>query len=74
MSARNPANLAAVANELAHVSVLSIFHEWTPADAMLCALVQNRFDGLFGGVNEHYWSAGYITSIQAIRTSFITGA
>lgn len=74
MSARNPANTAQIAADTQSAVVHAIFAEWTPADAMLCALVQNRFDGLFGDVGAIYWTAGYINGITALRTSYITDA
>lgn len=74
MSARNPANVNQVAAGVSNVTVLAIFPEWTPSDAMLSAIIQNRYNGLFGDIGAMYWSAGYITSLDAIRASFILGA
>jgi len=74
MSARQAANQNVVANGIANVGVVAIFPEWTPADALLCAIVQNQYDGLFGDIAAMYWSAGFVTSIGAIRNSYNLGA
>lgn len=53
------------------IDVYSHFREFTPADALLAALVQNRFNGTIDTTNQAVWKFGPVTASLSIRHQFI---
>lgn len=74
LSARTPATPDTVASEQTVVQVYSSFKEWTPADAIYCAIVQNHFNGKIGDLEPNKWSTDIIRGIPAIRSAYDIGA
>jgi len=71
LSARQTTNHTVVCNGLQdNVTVLGVFKEWTPSDAAICAIVQRQNDGLFGGIDEMFWTTDPARSIGATRRAF----
>nr|QIJ56919.1 hypothetical protein [Scaphoideus titanus-associated partiti-like virus 1] len=71
LSARAPANLATIANNVDAATVIAVFKEWTPADGILCALVQRQNDGLFADeVELPMWSFDTVRGISGLRNTF----
>ena len=46
ISARQFVNSDIIANEVGGVVAMSTFTEWTPSDVLMCAIVQNQFNGV----------------------------
>lgn len=71
LSARQPANIAAIANDADIVVVVATFKEWSPADEIFCSIVQRQNTGLFPdlltGIN---WSMDTIRGISGLRNTF----
>lgn len=71
LSARVPANIAAIANNADSVAVVGTFKEWTPSDGIICALVQRQNDGLFPALLTGItWSMDTIRGISGLRNTF----
>lgn len=76
VTARSPSNPTTICdgNDDA-VLVESVFPEFTPADAYMCAIVQRKNDGLFETSLPHLmWSFDPITGVASLRTAFCTNA
>lgn len=71
LSARIPANIAVITNNADSVSIVGSFKEWTPADGIICALVQRQNDGLFPALLTGItWSMDTIRGISGLRNTF----
>lgn len=71
LSARVPANIAAIANNADSNAIVGTFKEWTPADGIICALVQRQNDGLFPALLTGItWSRDTIRGISGLRNTF----
>jgi len=76
LSARIPATPANICpGEEDSVLVYGAFHEFTPTDAYLSAIVQNRFPGVIEDVLPLiYWSFDPIVGVSSLRNQFNTDA
>lgn len=71
LSARNATNINNLAMNQDSVLVVATFKEWTPADAIYCAIVQRLFDGYHINVDSVLkWATDFITGISSLRASF----
>lgn len=69
LTARTPADPATVAADA--VAVFSTFKEWTPADGMICGIVQRRNDGLFPDLAAGLmWSFDAVRGVSGLRNTF----
>lgn len=75
LTARSPADPATIANGLDSVDVRAVFKEWTPADGILCAIVQRQNDGLFPDeVALLMWAFDTVRGISGLRNTFALDA
>jgi len=71
LTARQIDNPTVVANGVQSTATAQgVFREWTPLDAVLCTLVQRQNDGIFGGLNEIFWTSDPVLNVDASRQSF----
>jgi hypothetical protein len=70
LSPRQTANTANIAANAESIVIRSAFDEWTPADAIFCAMVQRHFNGNLNDVNAAFWSTDNIRGISSIRAQF----
>ena len=75
LTARECAISAHIADEQICVNVFATFKEWTPADGVMCAIVQRRNNGLFPGLlSGLIWSFETVRGIPGLRGTFNLGA
>lgn len=67
LSARQTANPAVVANNSDSVAVFGVFKEWTPADGLMSALVQNQYNGMLATDAALKWSMDFVVGVPGLR-------
>ena len=70
ISARDSTNQDKVANQSDSVIIKSAFREFTPTDALMCAIVQRQNDGHLPGASADVWTSNTITGTISIRHMF----
>lgn len=71
LSARQPADIAAIANDVDSVVVVATFKEWSPSDGIFCSIVQCQNTGLFPNLLAGItWSMDTIRGISGLRNTF----
>lgn len=72
LSVRNSSDHSIIATDSNNVWISSTFKEWTPADAIMAAVVQRQYDGLVENVEvASKWTTDSITGIASVRETFI---
>lgn len=70
LTARSEGDPTTIAENADSSMVFGSFKEWTPADGILCAIVQNKFDGAINNVNGLLWGFDTVRGISGLRRSF----
>lgn len=71
LSARQPANIVEIANDIDSVVVVATFKEWSPADGIFCSIVQRQNNGLFPDLLTGItWSVDTIRGVSGLRNTF----